>query len=100
MQCNPPLYQVDMTAVETNILRFYLRAPGPSPAEFCQRAASVCDDEVRALGQGVRLLMFPHVGGSIRAVWHLGITDDDTQAAIAKMGFLAQWCAWASNRIQ
>uniref|UniRef100_A0A3B3SBG4 Threonine aldolase 1 n=1 Tax=Paramormyrops kingsleyae TaxID=1676925 RepID=A0A3B3SBG4_9TELE len=100
MQCDPPLYQVDMTAVETNILRFYLRAPSLSPAEFCEHAASVCDDEVRALGQGVRLLMFPHVGGSIRAVWHLGVTDDDTRAAVAKMGFLARRYARAADRIQ
>ncbi|XP_018588213.2 probable low-specificity L-threonine aldolase 2 [Scleropages formosus] len=89
-QCDPPMYEVDMAAVETNILRFRLSSPCLSPAEFCVRAEAVCEDEARVLGQGVRVLMFPHVGGTIRAVWHLGISDDDNQAAAEKLHFLAQ----------
>ncbi|KAL4658184.1 putative low-specificity L-threonine aldolase 2 [Arapaima gigas] len=89
-QCDPPLYEVDVAAVATNILCFRLSDPSLSPADFCERAATVCEDEVRVLGQGVQVLMFPHVGGTIRAVWHMGISDDDTQAAAEKLYFLAQ----------
>lgn len=90
LQCDPPVYQMDLAAVETNILRFRVRAEGVSPAELCARAAAVSDAEEGALGQGVRVLMFPHVGGSVRAVWHLGISEEDTQLAAQKMQFLAQ----------
>lgn len=90
LQCDPPVYEVDLAAVETNILRFRVRAEGVSPAELCARAAAVSDGEEGALGQGVRVLMFPHVGGSVRAVWHVGISEEDTQLAAQKMQFVAQ----------
>ncbi|KAL6475407.1 hypothetical protein MHYP_G00164470 [Metynnis hypsauchen] len=89
-QCDPPLYQVDLAAIETNIVRFRLRDPGLSPTEFCKLMGAVSEGEVETLGQGVRVLMFPHVGGTVRAVWHLDISDEDTQLAIKKAKFLAQ----------
>ncbi|XP_028845614.1 threonine aldolase 1 [Denticeps clupeoides] len=90
LQCNPPIYQLDLDAVETNILRFRVCEPGVSPVELCRRAAQVCEEEERTLGQGVRVLMFPHVGGSVRAVWHLGVSEEDTRLAALKMQFVAQ----------
>ncbi|KAI2658332.1 putative low-specificity L-threonine aldolase 2 [Labeo rohita] len=90
LQCDPPLYQVDQTTVETNIVRFRLRDSQMSPAEFCERMAGVDEEEVKALGQGVQVLMFPHFGGSVRAVWHLDISEEDTQLAILKAQFVAQ----------
>ncbi|XP_016122781.1 probable low-specificity L-threonine aldolase 2 [Sinocyclocheilus grahami] len=90
LQCDPPMYQVDLTTVESNILRFRLRDAHMSPAEFCERMAGVDEEEVKALGQGVQVLMFPHVGGTVRAVWHLGISEEDTQLAIQKAHFVAQ----------
>ncbi|XP_016335832.1 low specificity L-threonine aldolase-like [Sinocyclocheilus anshuiensis] len=90
LQCDPPMYQVDLTTVESNILRFRLRDAHMSPAEFCERMAGVDGEEVKALGQGVQVLMFPHVGGTVRAVWHLGISEEDTQLAIQKAHFVAQ----------
>ncbi|KAL0179220.1 hypothetical protein M9458_024662, partial [Cirrhinus mrigala] len=81
LQCDPPLYQVDLTTVETNIL---------SQVEFCERMAGVDEEEVKALGQGVKVLLFPHIGGAVRAVWHLGISEEDTQLAILKAQFVAQ----------
>uniref|UniRef100_A0A8C2C015 Threonine aldolase 1 n=1 Tax=Cyprinus carpio TaxID=7962 RepID=A0A8C2C015_CYPCA len=89
LQCDPPMYQVDLTTVESNILRFRLRDAHMSPAEFCERMAGVDEEEVKALGQGVQVLMFPHVGGTVRAVWHLGISEEDTQLAIQKAHFVA-----------
>uniref|UniRef100_A0A8C2BXX6 Threonine aldolase 1 n=1 Tax=Cyprinus carpio TaxID=7962 RepID=A0A8C2BXX6_CYPCA len=80
---------VDLTTVESNILRFRLRDAHMSPAEFCERMAGVDEEEVKALGQGVQVLMFPHVGGTVRAVWHLGISEEDTQLAIQKAHFVA-----------
>ncbi|XP_012692570.1 threonine aldolase 1 [Clupea harengus] len=93
LQCDPPIYQVDLAAVETNILRFRVSAEGVSPAELCERAAAVSEGEEKALGQGVQVLMFPHVGGSVRAVWHLGISEEDTRLAALKMQFVAQQLA-------
>lgn len=90
LQCDPPLYQVDLTTVETNILRFCLRDRQMSPVEFCERMAGVDEEEVKALGQGVQVLMFPHIRGAVRAVWHLGISEKDTQLAIQKAQFVAQ----------
>ncbi|KTG37870.1 hypothetical protein cypCar_00025586 [Cyprinus carpio] len=89
LQCDPPMYQVDLTTVESNILRFRLRDAHMSPAEFCERMAGIDEEEVKALGQGVQVLMFPHVGGTVRAVWHLGISEEDTQLAIQKAHFVA-----------
>ncbi len=90
LQCDPPLYQLDVNTVETNILRFCLGDTQMSPAEFCERMAGVDEEEVKALGQGVQVLMFPHVGETVRAVWHLGISEEDTQLAILKAKFVAQ----------
>ncbi|XP_062859794.1 uncharacterized protein LOC134321879 [Trichomycterus rosablanca] len=89
-ECDPPLYQVDVSAVDTNIVRFSLRASGPSPDEFCELMEKVTEEEVKALDRGVQVLMFPHVGGTVRAVWHLGISEEDTQLAIKKAHFVAQ----------
>ncbi|XP_047465052.1 threonine aldolase 1 isoform X2 [Mugil cephalus] len=87
--CNPPLFAVDMAAVETNILRFSFQEHNLSPHDFCARMAQVGEGEEEALGQGIRVLMFPHFGKSVRAVWHLGISAEDTQLAIQKMQFVA-----------
>ncbi|KAM9837184.1 threonine aldolase 1 [Aulostomus maculatus] len=87
--CEPSLFSVDMAAVETNILRFRLQEPTLSPSEFCERMAQVGEGEEDALGQGVRVLMYPHFGNSVRAVWHLGISAGDTQLAIQKMQLVA-----------
>ncbi|XP_068161797.1 uncharacterized protein [Antennarius striatus] len=84
-----PLFALDMTTVETNILRFFIREPGLSPTEFCTRMEKVGEGEEAALGQGIQVLMFPHFGNSVRAVWHLGISPEDTQLAIRKMQFVA-----------
>ncbi|KAA0725011.1 hypothetical protein E1301_Tti010625 [Triplophysa tibetana] len=89
-ECDPPLYQLDLASVETNILRFRVQDDYMSSDEFCERMARVDAEEVKALGQGVRVLMFPHIGGAIRAVWHLDISEEDTELAIQKAQFVAQ----------
>lgn len=78
-----------MAAVETNILRFQLKDPRLGPSEFCAHMAQLGEGEEAALGQGIHVLMFPHFGNSVRAVWHLGISAEDTQLAIQKMKFVA-----------
>ncbi|XP_073691273.1 uncharacterized protein [Garra rufa] len=90
LQCDPPLYQVDLPTVETNILTFRLQDTEMSPAEFCKRMAGVDEEEVKALGQGVKVLMLPLVWGMVRAVWHLGISEEDTKLALLKAQFVAQ----------
>uniref|UniRef100_A0A3P9H280 Threonine aldolase 1 n=1 Tax=Oryzias latipes TaxID=8090 RepID=A0A3P9H280_ORYLA len=89
LDCKPPLFVVDVSAVETNILRFALQDSTMTPQEFCTRMSEVGEDEEAALGQGVQVLMYPHVGNSVRAVWHLGISAEDTRLAIQKMRFVA-----------
>ncbi|XDV44253.1 hypothetical protein PO909_012567 [Leuciscus waleckii] len=90
LKCDPSLYRVDLTTVESNILRFCLRDRQMSPVEFCERMAGVDEEEVKALGQAVRVLMFPYFGDTVRAVWHLDISEEDTQLAIQKAQFVAQ----------
>ncbi|KAM9336926.1 uncharacterized protein ABDE67_019955 [Symphorus nematophorus] len=89
LDCDPPLFAVDMATVETNIVRFRLREPSLSPSEFCARMGEVGEGEEAALGQGIQVLMYPYFGNSVRAVWHLGISPEDTQLAIQKMQFVA-----------
>ncbi|MEQ2164460.1 hypothetical protein GOODEAATRI_006872, partial [Goodea atripinnis] len=89
LDCEPSLFVVDMSAVETNILRFRIKDSALSPQEFCARMGQVGVGEEVALGQGVQVLMYPHHENSIRAVWHLGISPEDTQLAIKKMQFVA-----------
>lgn len=89
LDCEPSLFAVDMSAVETNILRFRIKDSALSPQEFCGRMGQVGEGEEAALGQGVLVLMYPHYENSIRAVWHLGISPEDTQLAINKMQFVA-----------
>lgn len=89
-QCSPELYEVNLAAMETNIVRFGLRDPGLNHSKYCELMGTVNEGEVEALGLGVRVLMFPHVGGKVRAVWHLDISEEDTQLAIKKAQFVAQ----------
>ncbi|MBN3313504.1 THA2 aldolase, partial [Atractosteus spatula] len=90
LQSDPSLYQLDLGAVETNILRFRLCDPGLTPEEFCRRMGGACGEEAESLGQAVRVLMFPHVGRSVRAVWHLGVSREDTELAIRKLRYVTQ----------
>ncbi|XP_065118798.2 uncharacterized protein [Paramisgurnus dabryanus] len=98
IQCQPALYQLDLATVETNIVRFWLQDQRMSLHEFCERMARVDEQEVKALGQGVRVLMFSHVGNAVRAVWHLGISEEDTELAIEKARFVAQQHRYKSVR--
>ncbi|XP_073670497.1 uncharacterized protein [Paramisgurnus dabryanus] len=90
IQCHPPFYQLDLATVETNIVRFHLQDERMSLHEFCERMARVDEQEVKALGQGIRVLMFPYVRGAVRAVWHQGISEEDTELAIEKAQFVAR----------
>ncbi|XP_028332250.1 threonine aldolase 1 [Gouania willdenowi] len=83
------LFDVDTASVETNILRFRMQDASLTPAEFCARMSRIDKDEEAELGHGVRVLMYPHFGNSVRAVWHLDISTEDTQLAIKKMKFVA-----------
>ncbi|XP_076007644.1 threonine aldolase 1 [Genypterus blacodes] len=90
LDCDPPLYSVDMANVETNILRFNIQDTSLSPSDFCRRMAQVCDGEEAALGQGIQVLMYPYFLGYVRAVWHLGVSSEDTQLAIQKLQFISR----------
>ncbi|AWP17951.1 putative low-specificity L-threonine aldolase 2 [Scophthalmus maximus] len=93
-----PLFAVDMAAVETNILRFRLKELTLSPSEFCARMGQVGEGEEAALGQAIQVLMYPHFGNSVRAVWHLGISPEDTRLAMQKMQFVASQYLKEKNR--
>ncbi|KAM9425819.1 threonine aldolase 1 [Pholidichthys leucotaenia] len=89
LDCNPAMFHVDLATVETNILRFHLQETSLSAMEFCDRMAQVGEGEEAELGQGIKVLMYPYYGNSVRAVWHLDISLEDTQLAIKKMQFVA-----------
>lgn len=89
LDLRPALFALDVAAVETNILRFRIEDSALSPQEFCACMAQVGDGEEAALGRGTQVLMYPHFENSVRAVWHLGISPEDTQLAIQKMQFVA-----------
>lgn len=75
--------------MQTNIVCFHLKDPSVNPAKFCARMSLVGEGEEEALGQGIRVLLLPIFRNYIRAVWHLGISSEDTQLAIQKMKFVA-----------
>ncbi|KAM8887714.1 threonine aldolase 1 [Synchiropus picturatus] len=81
-------FTFDLDTVETNILRFGLKPSTLSSADFCAHMAEVGEGEEEALGQGIRVLMFPQYGNAVRAVFHLGISAEDTQLAIQKVNFV------------
>ncbi|XP_035469390.2 probable low-specificity L-threonine aldolase 2 [Scophthalmus maximus] len=83
------LFAVDTAAVESNIVRFYLKEPSLSPTEFVARMGQVGEGEEAALGQGIQVLLYPFFGKFVRAVWHYGISLEDTQLATQKMQFVA-----------
>ncbi|XP_075950126.1 uncharacterized protein LOC142952029 [Anarhichas minor] len=100
LDCDPPLFAVDMASVETNIVCFHLQEPSLSPSEFCARMGQVGEGEEAALGQGIQVLMYPYFGNSVRAVWHLQISPEDTQLAIQKMQFVASQFLEEKVRVQ
>ena len=89
VDCDPPLFAVDMASVETNIVILHLRDNRLSPSEFCAHMVQVGEGEEAALGQMVQVALTPFFGNSVRAVWHNGISPEDTQLAIKKMQYVA-----------
>lgn len=81
-------FTFDLAAVETNILRFGLKPSTLTSREFCAHMAGVAEGEEEALGQGIQVLMFPQQGNTVRAVFHLGISAEDTQLAVQKVNFV------------
>uniref|UniRef100_UPI00398E5336 threonine aldolase 1 isoform X2 n=1 Tax=Pristiophorus japonicus TaxID=55135 RepID=UPI00398E5336 len=80
----------NIDVVETNILMFTVNDPRISPEEFCEQMAEVTEEEVAAMGRGVRVLMFPMYGRTVRAVWHLDVSEEDTDLALQKLQFVIQ----------
>ncbi|XP_024913815.1 probable low-specificity L-threonine aldolase 2 [Cynoglossus semilaevis] len=89
LDCGPHLFTLDLEAVETNIVRFYLKQNHWTPSEFCERMAQVCEGEEAQLGQRIKVRMIVHVGNAVRAVWYHGISAEDTQLVIQKIQFVA-----------
>nr|XP_043870245.1 probable low-specificity L-threonine aldolase 2 [Solea senegalensis] len=86
VDCYPHLFSVE--AAGTNIVRFSLKHNVWSPEKFCYLLYDVCEEEKAVLGQGIRVLMSPYFGNSVRAVWHLEISPEDTQLAFQKIQFV------------
>lgn len=89
LECDPPLFAVDMESVQTNIVRFHPKDPCLSVAELCHRMAQVEEGEEAALGKRIQVLTLSNLGNFIRAVWYPNVSAEDTQLAIKKMQYLA-----------
>ncbi|KAM6176136.1 uncharacterized protein O8D03_004498 [Erethizon dorsatum] len=81
-----PVCFVDPASVETNMV--LVRVNGLSPVELCQRLQAVSTDEVAQIGRAVRVLLFPWTEQSVRAVWHRGVSTQDTDLALRKWEFV------------
>uniref|UniRef100_A0A8C4SZZ6 Threonine aldolase 1 n=1 Tax=Erpetoichthys calabaricus TaxID=27687 RepID=A0A8C4SZZ6_ERPCA len=99
LQTKEPLYMVDVEAVETNIVVFKMLNPHVSPDEFCWRMKGVTVEEAEVIGQGVRVLMQPHYDNSVRAVWHLNVSEEDTRLAIHKMAYVTEQFNQETSRL-
>ncbi|XP_067860115.1 threonine aldolase 1 isoform X4 [Heptranchias perlo] len=85
-----PVCDTNIDAVETNILMFTVNDARISPEEFCDQMAEVTEEEVMAVGRGVRVLLLPMYGDTVRAVWHLDVSEKDTDLALQKLQFVIQ----------
>ncbi|XP_048466634.1 threonine aldolase 1 isoform X1 [Rhincodon typus] len=81
---------VGIDAVETNILMLAVNDPRISPEEFCDKMAEVTEDEMTVMGRGVRVLMNPVFGRTVRAVWHVDVSEEDTDLALQKLQYVMQ----------
>ncbi|XP_078081811.1 threonine aldolase 1 isoform X1 [Mustelus asterias] len=79
---------VDINAVETNILMFTMTDPRISPKEFCDKMAEVTEEEVSVMGCGVRVLLQQVYECTVRAVWHLDVSEEDTDLALQKLQYV------------
>ncbi|XP_043570863.1 threonine aldolase 1 isoform X1 [Chiloscyllium plagiosum] len=84
------LCDINIDAVETNILMLTVNDPRMSPEEFCDKMAEVTDDEITVMGHGVRVLMNPVYGHKVRAVWHVDVSEEDTELALQKLQYVIQ----------
>ncbi|XP_041072744.1 threonine aldolase 1 isoform X1 [Carcharodon carcharias] len=81
---------IDINAVETNILMLTVNDPRISPKELCDKMAEVTEEEVTVLGRGVQVLMHPVFGRKVRAVWHLDVSEEDTDLALKKLQYVIE----------
>ena len=65
-----------------------VRVDGLPPEELCRRLQAVSADEVAQTGRVVRVLLFPWAERSVRAVWHRGVSAQDTELALGKWAFV------------
>ncbi|XP_060700824.1 threonine aldolase 1 [Hemiscyllium ocellatum] len=84
------LCDINIDAVETNILMLAVNDPRMSPEEFCDKMAEVTEDEITVMGHGVRVLMNPVYGRTVRAVWHVDVSEEDTELALQKLQYVIQ----------
>ncbi|XP_067914461.1 threonine aldolase 1 isoform X2 [Heterodontus francisci] len=92
-----PICDINIDAVETNILMFTVNDPRISPKEFCDKMAEVSEEEVSVTGRGVRVLLLPMYGRAVRAVWHLDVTEEDTDLALQKLQYVIEKVKQKSN---
>ncbi|XP_038634185.1 threonine aldolase 1 [Scyliorhinus canicula] len=81
---------IDINAVETNIIMFPINDPRISPKEFCDKMAEVTEEEVTAMGCGVQVLLHHVYDCKVRAVWHLDVSEEDTDLALRKLQYVIE----------
>lgn len=80
-EMNSKIIKVDLLSVQTNILMIYLDKSKVTAKEFLTRAATVLEtDSIKVSIRGTS-----RDSGCVRFVLYWEITDEDVQAAIAKL---------------
>ncbi|XP_069511346.1 uncharacterized protein [Ambystoma mexicanum] len=81
---------VDLSSVETNMVMLSVDDPRVSPQEFCDRMWEVSEEDILAIGHGVRVRMFVMYKRTVRLVWYRNISEEDTDMALKKLKFVVQ----------
>ncbi|XP_043924096.1 probable low-specificity L-threonine aldolase 2 isoform X2 [Protopterus annectens] len=85
-----PLLSVDLTTVQTNIVKFKVEDTRISPEEFCKSLQTVTEADTSSRSERVAVLMSPYPSGRVRAVWHHQVSAHDTDLTVQKVKYVTE----------
>lgn len=85
------IFQVDYENLHTNILMININSKQITSKEFCDRLATITEDETAEFGHNTAIIKIcPVTKNSARLVTYYEITDSDVEATIQKLKFVMQ----------